>query len=876
MFKAFVAAAVILCLACAAMADPIVLGQIYYPDSTTWQLYLMECDSADANTPAGFGICGFSVDLYGALPGAGNSWPDGDFSNTSQVKDSSNHVQGLLGWSTTGNSDVNDAGQVTPIAGQNLVNSQLLCYNFGVSADQYNKPAGWKIDGNVNAVYAYGGPADPGTGVPGVLVWTGLRAADNPITWGSDTTSRYANVFPDANATIVSGVPLVMVGNLPPTVTAQTTRSITLPYISVAISGTVTDDGLPNPPAAVTHTWSEANGLPGVIFADANALSTTVTFTTTGTYTLQLSASDGAASATSDATVNVVPVGTQTDVSLARTLAQDCFSQMNHSFPASMWVLDYGVYDPNASNADPSGWRPPTADEMFDRATTLQAQYGFTVFHLYSDALARMLLDAKGPQLDACGIKIIYTMEGLIIGTLTADCEANCPVLRLGGYMALAAKFDPSVGAAGLTIQDDDPEVIYFDGSNVHLYDDANQEITQFNWYGIADPNEHLKYFTITLDANITQYPHAAGSVVMNWSYLDDHYELEWLHDANHLHRIAGFYTMDDAVTGCDANGNFVLMNLQPVQAAMQDHLGQYDANHIPVIWDGCTNSPPWSTFDYSSDYVFIGWPLLDENSYWTSTILGIRNFLINSHAKTIVLEYTGWDAATQPRPNELDMYNQVICHASPDANWQAASIGFYNGDGLSMTPWDPNLAGSLSVGAWHIMDYAAPGTPVIAMSDQTIFDANVLTLSASVSDDGLPDPPAIVTVHWSASGPGDVIFADANALTTTATFTRFGVYTLGLSAFDGAQTGHNTATVRVLLGADFNENGVVDGIDFLIWQRNYNHGTAASGAPIVDANFSDPNYARAHGDATGDGKCDGSDFLAWQRGYMDWINSQH
>ena len=59
-----------------------------------------------------------------------------------------------------------------------------------------------------------------------------------------------------------------------------------------------------------------------------------------------------------------------------------------------------------------------------------------------------------------------------------------------------------------------------------------------------------------------------------------------------------------------------------------------------------------------------------------------------------------------------------------------------------------------------------------------------------------------------------------------------------------------------------------MDGQDFLIWQRNYNHGTAASGAAIVDANFADPNYAKAHGDADGNGKVDGQDFLIWQQDY--------
>lgn len=67
---------------------------------------------------------------------------------------------------------------------------------------------------------------------------------------------------------------------------------------------------------------------------------------------------------------------------------------------------------------------------------------------------------------------------------------------------------------------------------------------------------------------------------------------------------------------------------------------------------------------------------------------------------------------------------------------------------------------------------------------------------------------------------------------------------------------------------ADFNDSLNVDGTDFLIWQRNYNHGAPGSGAPIIDANFSDPNYARNNGDTDGNLRVDGTDFLCWQLWY--------
>ena len=57
--------------------------------------------------------------------------------------------------------------------------------------------------------------------------------------------------------------------NEAPVVEAGNDQSITLPTNSVALDGSVTDDNLPDPPGAVTVTWS---GPDGATFADANAL----------------------------------------------------------------------------------------------------------------------------------------------------------------------------------------------------------------------------------------------------------------------------------------------------------------------------------------------------------------------------------------------------------------------------------------------------------------------------------------------------------------------------------------------------------------------------------------------------------------------------
>lgn len=100
-------------------------------------------------------------------------------------------------------------------------------------------------------------------------------------------------------------------GNHAPVVNAGPDQQISLPS-DATMQGSVTDDGLPNPPGALTTAWSQVSG-PGIAsFADASSPTTTVGFSAPGTYVLRLSADDGAAQSTDDATVDVIAGGTVT------------------------------------------------------------------------------------------------------------------------------------------------------------------------------------------------------------------------------------------------------------------------------------------------------------------------------------------------------------------------------------------------------------------------------------------------------------------------------------------------------------------------------------------------------------------------------------
>lgn len=65
----------------------------------------------------------------------------------------------------------------------------------------------------------------------------------------------------------------------------------------VTLSGEATDDGLPDPPAAMTYKWTQLSGPVDVIIVPNDTLETTVELPAVGTYVFQLEADDGQLSA---------------------------------------------------------------------------------------------------------------------------------------------------------------------------------------------------------------------------------------------------------------------------------------------------------------------------------------------------------------------------------------------------------------------------------------------------------------------------------------------------------------------------------------------------------------------------------------------------
>jgi len=141
----------------------------------------------------------------------------------------------------------------------------------------------------------------------------------------------YTLILTVNNGFIEIQVKKTIVVNEVPVVNAGPDQVIVLPA-TAQMAGIVTDDGLPDPPGALTIQWEAVSGTEPlqttVNIADLASPNTTATFSTNGTYILRLTASDGAATSSDEVSIMVhqVPV---IDAGPDQTIAFKTTCQLN-------------------------------------------------------------------------------------------------------------------------------------------------------------------------------------------------------------------------------------------------------------------------------------------------------------------------------------------------------------------------------------------------------------------------------------------------------------------------------------------------------------------------------------------------------------------
>src|SRR5688572_30304634 len=139
---------------------------------------------------------------------------------------------------------------------------------------------------------------------PGTVTFGNANALSTTASFSTAGSYTLRLTASDSALTTVDDVVITVnpAGNQAPVVSAGADQTRTLPP-TAPLSGTATDDGLPNPPATLTTTWSMLSGPGAVTFSNANELSTTASFSTAGSYTLRLTASDSVLTTVDDVVI---------------------------------------------------------------------------------------------------------------------------------------------------------------------------------------------------------------------------------------------------------------------------------------------------------------------------------------------------------------------------------------------------------------------------------------------------------------------------------------------------------------------------------------------------------------------------------------------
>jgi hypothetical protein len=484
--------------------------------------------------------------------------------------------------------------------------------------------------------------------------------------------------------------------NQAPTVSAGSDKAITLPA-SVALNGTVSDDGLPDPPGGLTTTWSKESGPGGVTFGDASAEDTTANFTVDGVYVLRLTADDGELTAYDEVTITVEPeppTNQAPNVSAGQdqTITLPAFAVLDGT------VSDDGLPDPPGGLTTTWSKRNGPGGVTFGDANAVDTTANFSVAGEY------------GLRLTA------YDGELTSNDELTITVESSPPTNQA-----------PAVSAG----QDQTITLPASANLNGTVSDD-----------GLPDP---------------------PGGLTTTWSKKSGPADVTF-GDANEVDTTASF----------TVEGEYLL------RLSVDDgELTAYDEVTITVEPEPPVNQAP--TVVAGQD----------------QTITLLASAVLNGTVNDDGLPdppgglKTTWSKKSGPADVTFGDANEVDTTASFTVEGEYL---------LRLTAYDGEMTAYGEVTITVEPEPAANQAPAVsAGQDQTITFLDSAILNGAVSDDGLPDPPCLVTITWSKeSGPGVANFSDNNSIETKVSFSVDGNYVLRLTGDDGELSVYDEVSITV------------------------------------------------------------------------------
>lgn len=554
---------------------------------------------------------------------------------------------------------------------------------------------------------------------------------------------------------------IIQDNDIPPTVFISSPAAqgvVIAPGNGVEFVADTADDGLPQ---ALTYQWTKVAG-PGVIaFTSPNSATTPATFSLSGTYLVRVAVSDGQFSVTDQITVNV---GGTTALAPAGWISADIGPTTFRGY----------------SGTNTNGWILTAAGIGFgtnsDRAHAVTRQVSG------DGVITARITNITGPTASEAGVSIRDSMHryarraALVyqastntlrfrprITNNTTDTSTSLAGITLPLWVKLervdatdtiTASYAPDVaGQPGAWKTIGPPTVIAMDAS-------ADYSL-------IADSGSDTVAATASID-NLTLTPSGAAILIEDFGDGTQTGTYAYSQSTN-THTLQGRGSLDDSgmFYGQQFVGDFIMTVLQTDATS-----GATDARSGIMIRDGMDNGPMAfvgriPTGSYSS-FVWrtnpkggtAGLNGITQKKRWLRFIRR-GNQLTALHAPDNSGTPGAWAQVGQPQ--NVFLQPSVIAGLYCD---NAGGTGLNTATFTQFTVVPLNKAPIVSAGL----------APAVATSP--------LSLSGTVSDDGLPS--AFTSLWTVVSAPGPLNFATPNNLKTNATFTANGTYTLRLWASDG------------------------------------------------------------------------------------------
>ena len=603
---------------------------------------------------------------------------------------------------------------------------------------------------------------------------------------------------------------------LPPTVDAGPNQQALLVSpgpVVVQLDGTVTDDGLPDPPAAISTAWTQVSGPAPAVFGTAASVDTSVSLNAAGVYVFELTADDSALTTADRVTVTVLQ-NAAPSVALASTGAT-LYPQ-----PANLdgTVTDDGLPAPSVSARWTQQSGPGNATFVDDTAPTTMVSFdapGAYVLRLTADdgeltSFAEITVTAGSNQAPnvAAGVDFSATTNRLanLDGTVTDDGLTPGPVVTLWSVISGPGNVvfgDPTAvdtgvafDAAGeyrLRLGADDGDLQASDEVVVTVQDPAPAEagvVAQYKFdEGSGTQVRDTSGFGTPLDLNVlgpSNVTWGPGTLTVDspTTILSPTAATKIIDAA----KLSGQVTIEAWVEVGQASpsepGRVVTLSGSSANLDRNISLGQgFFAGQATDIWRARVGTSGSALHPYAS--IASG---LQHVVLVLDTTRGVSEMYVNgvlNTSRTVSGDLSTWS----------DAYPLSL---GSEPQGQRGWTGTY----YEVTLFDRAL-GATEVTTRSLLPPLGQLPPQVdAGPDQTVAFSEPsidVVLSGSVYDDGEPNPPGAVTSAWTqVAGPPGAVLTDGSQPTTTVTVSQPGTYEFALSADDGALQA--TDTVRVVV----------------------------------------------------------------------------